>query len=102
VVVPCCEEAEGIHRFHAESKRVLGALDGLDHRIVFVDDGSRDATLARLDEIAAGDPARLVYSLSRSSGHQIALGAGLEAFLRSPQLRLLHRAGGHLVFARAF
>lgn len=30
------------------------------------------------------------------------LHAGLEDFLRSPQLRLLHRVGGHLVFARAF
>lgn len=78
VVVPCYDEADGIQQFHAELKRVLGSLDDLDHRIVYVDDGSRDATLARLEAIAAGDATALVYSLSRNFGHQIALSAGLD------------------------
>src|SRR5688572_21455610 len=79
VVSPCYNEAEVIGPFYRELKRVLQALPDLDHRILFVDDGSSDATLERLNDIAAEDPSVDVYALSRNFGHQIALTAGLDA-----------------------
>jgi dolichol-phosphate mannosyltransferase len=78
VIAPCYNEAEGIEHFYDVLKSVLVALPNLDHRILFVDDGSRDATLDRLNTIAAGDARVLVYSLSRNFGHQVALSAGID------------------------
>lgn len=78
VVSPCYNEAEVIRRFYDELKPVLAGIAGVDHRILLVDDGSRDATLERLNEIAAADERVLVYSLSRNFGHQIAISAGLD------------------------
>lgn len=79
VVCPCYFEEEGIEEFYNRLKRVL-ADDCSDHNheIVFVDDGSRDATLERLQRIAEQDPCVRVYSLTRNMGHQIALSAGLD------------------------
>jgi polyisoprenyl-phosphate glycosyltransferase len=50
-----------------------------DHWIIFVDDGSTDGTLTRLNAIADRDERVRVYSLSRNFGHQVALSAGLDA-----------------------
>jgi len=78
VVTPCYNESEVVQLFYAAVKPVLDDLDGLDQEIVFVDDGSTDDTLLRLNEIASGDEAVRVCSLSRNFGHQIALTAGLD------------------------
>ena len=79
VVTPCYNEADVIELFYEKLKSVLRSLEGLQHLILFVDDGSQDATLERLNALAARDPAVRVYSLSRNFGHQIALTAGLDA-----------------------
>jgi dolichol-phosphate mannosyltransferase len=78
VVSPCFNEADGIRAFHAALRTVLRSLDGLDHRIVLVDDGSSDGTLDVLDQIAREDDRVGVYALSRNFGHQVALTAGLD------------------------
>ena len=78
VVSPCYNEAAGIRAFHAALKHELVSLEGLDHRIVLVDDGSTDATLSLLNELAREDDRVSVYSLSRNFGHQIALSAGID------------------------
>jgi len=79
VVTPCYNEENVIELYYEATKPVLKSIPELDHRIVFVDDGSQDATLERLNALAARDPAVRVYSLSRNFGHQIALTAGLDA-----------------------
>jgi glycosyltransferase involved in cell wall biosynthesis len=75
VVAPVYDEAELIDEFH---RRVCAAMDGLPFEIVLVDDGSRDGTAARLDQIADADPRVRVVTLSRNFGHQTALTAGLD------------------------
>jgi len=79
VVTPCYNEEEVIEKFYEALKPVLTSLPGLNHRIIFVDDGSRDRTLEKLNALGARDPAVHVYALSRNFGHQIALTAGLDA-----------------------
>jgi len=56
------------------------ALEGanLDFEIVFVDDGSRDASLQKLNEVAASDRRVVVIELARNFGHQVAITAGLD------------------------
>jgi dolichol-phosphate mannosyltransferase len=83
VIVPCFNEAPVVHRFTAELVEVLERLDP-GWRVCFIDDGSTDATLERLNEIAAHDGRIRVYSLSRNFGHQIALSAGLDVTVGSP------------------
>lgn len=79
VVVPCYNEQEAIEHSYREIKGVLVTLQRLEHEIIFVDDGSGDDTLSRLNHLASGDRAVRVLSLSRNFGHQIALAAGLDA-----------------------
>jgi len=77
VIVPCYNEAEIVERFCAELSDVLERLD-LAWRVCFIDDGSTDSTLERLNALAKSDPRILVYSFSRNFGHQVALSAGLD------------------------
>jgi glycosyltransferase involved in cell wall biosynthesis len=60
--------------------RLQGVLGGvpLSHEIIFVDDGSDDATMEKLIAFRAADPRIKVLSLSRNFGKDVALSAGLE------------------------
>jgi dolichol-phosphate mannosyltransferase len=79
IVCPAYEEEEVLPRFHAELCAVLTTLRrDYDAEIIYVDDGSRDSTLAILRALAAADPRVRYLSLSRNFGHQAALTAGLE------------------------
>ncbi|MGH7539520.1 MAG: glycosyltransferase family 2 protein [Gemmatimonadota bacterium] len=78
VVVPVFNEVAVVDAFYERTKRVLEDLPGLDHEIVFVDDGSSDGTFERLTELADRDPALRVVKFSRNFGHQIAITAGLD------------------------
>jgi dolichol-phosphate mannosyltransferase len=75
VVAPVYNEEATIEKFCA---RVGSALDGLPFELVLVDDGSSDGTQAKLEQLAAADPAIKVVYLSRNFGHQTALTAGLD------------------------
>ena len=78
VVIPCHNEQEVIDSTHARLVEVLPAT-GLDLEIVYIDDGSRDGTLERLEAIAARDPRVVVIELARNFGQQAAMSAGLAA-----------------------
>jgi len=77
VVVPCFNEEEVIVATHERLFAVLQQI-GCDFEVIYVNDGSRDATLAALFQLAnKTDQARIV-SLARNFGHQAAVSAGLE------------------------
>lgn len=78
VVIPCHDEAAVIDDTHARLTSVLVAT-GMDHEIIYVDDGSRDDTLRRLEAIAARDPRVAVIEFARNFGQQAAMSAGLAA-----------------------
>jgi dolichol-phosphate mannosyltransferase len=50
-----------------------------DFKILYVNDGSNDATQPRLEELARQDERITILELSRNFGHQAALTAGLDA-----------------------
>lgn len=121
VVVPVFDEADVLDLLLRRLAEALSAERLAEHavgraRLLFVDDGSRDATAALLvDRIAGGLDARLLR-LSRNFGHQSAVCAGLDAAdadlvavidadLQDPPELLLPmvarwRAGADVVFAR--
>lgn len=76
VVVPVYNEAEGLARFHARLREVLARLP-YEAGVLYVDDGSEDASAEILAELAR-EPGVGVLRLSRNFGHQIALTAGLD------------------------
>jgi dolichol-phosphate mannosyltransferase len=64
--------------FYAELTVVLNSLENVTHEIIFVDDGSTDATLQTLKDLAQGDETIQICALARNFGHQVALAAGLD------------------------
>src|SRR5262245_32305865 len=79
VVAPAFNEEAVLPHFHEQLTRVLVALaDEFDIEIVYVDDGSDDATPTILTRLAREDPRVRYLRLSRNFGHQAALTAGLE------------------------
>jgi dolichol-phosphate mannosyltransferase len=79
VVIPCFNEELVLPATHERLSRAVSAIEGFDHELIFIDDGSRDDTFRLLTEIQARDSQTRVLRLSRNFGHQIAVTAGLEA-----------------------
>ncbi len=77
VIIPVHDEAESIAPLHQELAAVLDAL-GRRYEIIFVDDGSRDRTLAVASEIAARDRSVKVVQLLRNYGQTAAMMAGID------------------------
>jgi glycosyltransferase involved in cell wall biosynthesis len=76
VVAPAYNEAGNIAAFVAAMVPVLDGI-GESWEIVFVDDGSRDDTLALLVAARSQDPRLKVVALARNFGKDVALSAGL-------------------------
>lgn len=78
VVIAACNEALALPVLHPRLRAVLEGLEGVDGRILYVDDGSSDATWEVMQALAAQDPAVGVLRLSRNFGKEAALTAGLD------------------------
>jgi glycosyltransferase involved in cell wall biosynthesis len=81
IVVPLYNEAAGLARLHArliEIVQHLATTRSLACEVVYVDDGSRDGTLAIARDLPATEFDVQVLSLSRNFGKEAALLAGLD------------------------
>jgi glycosyltransferase involved in cell wall biosynthesis len=78
VVIPVYDEADNVADLHRELTASLES-HGRPYEVIFVDDGSRDGTLARLVEIEAADPRVRVLRLRRNFGQTAAFAAGFSA-----------------------
>ena len=81
IVVPLYNEAAGLALLHERLSRLAKTLRqnyGLDCEVVYVDDGSTDATLTIARGLAADALDVQVVSLSRNFGKEAALMAGLD------------------------
>lgn len=74
VVVPCLDEAENIGPVYEEIVAELAGYDDLE--ILFVDDGSTDATLEHIRSLAARDDRVSYLSFTRNFGVEPAFSAG--------------------------
>lgn len=77
LLVPMWNEADGIASFFAALEPILAGLD-LTYEVICIDDGSTDATVARLLEKRETDSRVKVVVLSRNFGKDTALSAGLD------------------------
>ena len=76
VVVPCFNEELVLDALYDRLSRVCDSL-GTDYEIVFINDGSKDGTWAKMADLARRDPNLVCVNLTRNHGHQLALTAGL-------------------------
>lgn len=77
LVVPCYNEAENVAAFQ---EATIGAFDGCgyDYEIVFINDGSKDATMHNLRKIHAEQKCPVkVVNFSRNFGKEAGIYAGL-------------------------
>src|SRR5262250_2139211 len=77
VVVPVYNEEDVIRATHRELVSVLGGREAFGLEIVYVNDGSSDASESILNELAETEGCVRVVSFSRNFGHQPAVSAGL-------------------------
>lgn len=78
VIIPCYNEQEIISATYSRVMDVINA-NGYNgsYEVIFIDDGSRDATLPILEQKAAGNGNIKILSFSRNFGHQAAVCAGI-------------------------
>jgi glycosyltransferase involved in cell wall biosynthesis len=77
IVVPVHNEADNLPLL-VERLRTVLAGEVASWEVVFVDDGSRDETLAVIRDLNAADPRISAVSFSRNFGKEIAIAAGLD------------------------
>ena len=75
LIVPCYNEQEALPIFYRETKKVLKTME-CEHEFVFVNDGSKDETLAILKNLAQEDLHVTYISFSRNFGKEAAMYAG--------------------------
>ncbi|WP_373841744.1 glycosyltransferase family 2 protein [Limosilactobacillus sp.] len=79
IVVPCYNEQEAIPLFYPAVEKVVQKMS-LEIEYWFINDGSKDKTLAELRKLHQAAPKRVHYvSFSRNFGKEAGLYAGLEA-----------------------
>lgn len=78
VVSPIFNESESIEKFNQELINELVKINS-DYEIIYVNDGSSDSTLSKLQLIASKNSNVKVISLSRNFGKEYALTAGLDS-----------------------
>ncbi len=78
IVLPVCNEESNLPEVY---RRLVAEVEPLGHsfELIFVDDGSKDASATVLESLHRKDPRVKFISFSRNFGHQMALTAGLEA-----------------------
>ena len=78
LVIPTFNEEGNVLRLYDEIKQVLLELHIAHYEVIFIDDGSSDASLQRIEELRKQDANVHFLQLSRNFGHQHALKAGLD------------------------
>jgi glycosyltransferase involved in cell wall biosynthesis len=80
IVVPLFNEEGNVVELVGRIRSILAGLENVaSSEIVLVNDGSKDGTLARIQELLPSVPGLCVVNLSRNFGHQLAATAGLDA-----------------------
>lgn len=77
LIVPVYNEEKNVPLLYERALAVFNKL-GVTHEFIFINDGSRDGSLAVLRQLAATKPGVHFINLSRNFGHQIAVTSGLD------------------------
>ena len=78
IVIPAYNEEGNLMPVYQRIKSVFEKMQGYGFEIIFVNDGSRDNTQSRLEEMALDFPEIKYIEFSRNFGHQPAVKAGMD------------------------
>jgi len=78
IVIPAHNEQENVVLMHQKIKKVFDTLPHYDFEIIFVNDGSRDNTQQKLEELSQKFDEVKFIEFSRNFGHQPAVKAGID------------------------
>lgn len=82
IVVPCYNEEEVLNETTRQLSQILFRMEEEgkigEGKILYVDDGSKDATWPLIEQLAEANPCIMALKLAHNVGHQQALWAGLE------------------------
>ena len=80
IIIPIFNEAAVLGELHRRLREVMNGLQESvrSWEVVFIDDGSKDASLAMLREMAQAEPRFKVVAFARNFGHQVAITAGVD------------------------
>lgn len=78
IIVPCYNEQEAIPAYYEAMVPIMKQMEPVDFEIIFIDDGSSDASLSLMRELAEQDARVRYLSFSRNFGKEAALYAGME------------------------
>lgn len=79
VIIPCYNEQSNITQLYDALKSMADSNKGYKWELLFIDDGSRDNTLAAIKSIALADERIRYVALSRNFGKESAMLAGLDS-----------------------
>jgi len=77
IVVPLMDEEESIDQLHGEITETMSKF-GRPYEIIYVDDGSTDATFEKLEAIQSGDEHVCAIQFRRNFGQTAAMAAGFD------------------------
>jgi glycosyltransferase involved in cell wall biosynthesis len=86
VVTPCYNEEGNVRELYRRVKQVFSSLEGYTYEHIFIDNASRDRTVAILKEIATEDPSVKILVNARNFGH-----------VRSPYHAMLQATGDAVI-----
>jgi len=82
IVVPCYNEEEVLKETTRQLSDILSRMEQqttiAEGHLLYVDDGSKDATWSLIEQLSKDNPRVMGLTLAHNVGHQQALGAGLE------------------------
>ena len=77
LVIPLYNEVENVEQLYLEIVKVIDS-NNINAEFVFVDDGSKDKTVARLIEVAGFDTRTRIVEFRRNFGQTAAMAAGFD------------------------
>jgi glycosyltransferase involved in cell wall biosynthesis len=78
VIIPIFNEEDNVDPLYSELKPILKEQERYEHEIIFIDDGSTDASLAKLESIQHQDKDVILLSFRKNFGQTAAMSAGFD------------------------
>ena len=78
IIIPCFNEEQVLPLYYEEMCRTMDEMKEAEFELIFVDDGSKDGTLALLEKLHSEDKRCKFLSFSRNFGKEAAIYAGMQ------------------------
>lgn len=78
IIIAVQNESSNIHKLYCGIEEALSVTQWNNFKVIFVDDGSSDATVSEITSLITSRSRVSLLKLSRNFGHHVALFAGLE------------------------